>query len=270
MNTNDLDAGIYGDCGIEIAGLWDRFEIFEALHHTMTIDNPMTSTDLDEVVSLLAPTDGEAALDLACGHGELLRRLRASAEISGRGVDLSPWMLSSAHRLSVESAPDLQWVLDDAKDHGIKQESIDQSSNVETFDLTTCLGASWVWHGFASTVRALAQRTKKGGRIAIGDMVLRDGIDAGTLTQSHGAIESIEELETSFDTHGLSILGRVRTADDAWDDYLKRTKTSATAWAQLHPGERSDSYVAEQQQWEHDHARDREILTWSVWVAEKR
>ena len=260
MNTQDLDPAISVHTGLEVAGLWDRFEIFEAFHHTMTIDNPMTAANLDDVVSLLAPTNGETVLDLACGHGELLRRLRANADVSGRGVDLSPWMLRTAHRLSQESAPDLQWVLADAKDHG----------GDATLNITTCLGASWVWHGFAGTVRALAKRTSPGGRVAIGDMHLRDGLDAATVSQSYGAIESIEELEATFGDHGLDIIGRVNTSDADWDDYLSRTRTAVTAWAQRYPGERADSYVAEQRSWEDDHARDREILTWSVWVAEKK
>ncbi len=271
MDHRELDPAITVAAGIELAPLWDRFEIFEALHHTMTIDNPMTSADLDQVVELLSPTSGERALDLACGHGELLRRLRAKAAVSGRGVDLSPWMLRTAHRLTTEqlgrdsadgrgAANDITWVIDEARDHGRN----------ETFNLTACLGASWVWHGFAGTVRALAERTAPGGRIAIGDMHLRDGLDANSVTESHGAIESIEELEASFDTHGLDLLGRVNTTDDAWDEYIQRTREAALLWAETYPGERSASFVSEQAQWQKDHARDREILTWSVWVATKR
>ena len=245
--------------GTDVEGLWERFEIFEALHHTMTIDNPMTSDDLDQVVSLLAPADGESMLDLASGHGELLRRMRAAATIDGQGVDLSPWMVTAAHRHSVDSAPDLRWTLGEARDFCADQQ----------FDLVTSLGASWVWHGFNGTVRAIAQRTAPGGRIAIGEMHVRDGVDTDAVVETHGRLMSHTELDDTFANHGIDVIGRIRTSDAAWDDYLARTAHAATTWAQLHPGERAERYLAEQRDWESDHARDREVLTWSVWVGRK-
>lgn len=261
-----LDPAIHVTDGVAVESLWERFEIFEALHHTMSIDSPMTSADLDAVVDMLDPVDGDHALDLACGRGELLRRLRHHAAITGTGVDLSPWMLQAAHRLSAEQHVDqLTWVLDDAKDTAASR-----LEHSERSEVTTCLGGSWVWHGFAGTLRTLAQLTKPGGRIAIGDMHLRDGLDPDAVAKTHGAVESVAQLEASFSAHGLDIIGRVNTTNDAWDDYLGRTRGAVQTWAQLHPGERSKSFIDEQRLWEQDHARDREILTWSVWVASKR
>ncbi len=260
--SRSLDPAIRVATGLDIEPLWERFEIFEALHHTMSIDSPMTSHDLDEVVDLLALIGGEQALDLACGRGELLRRLAGRATTTGTGVDLSPWMLHAAHRLSPVENTELTWVLDDAREYAFTTPSLT--------NITTCLGGSWVWHGFTGTLKTLAALTPAGGRIAIGDMHLRDGLDAEAITKSHGAVESVEQLEAGFETNGLEILGRVNTTDAAWDDYLGRTREAVQRWAQLHPGERSESFVTEQQLWEADHARDRQILTWSVWVAEKR
>jgi len=260
MRFPELDASITVAAGHDLDDLWDRFEVFEALHHTMTIDNPMTSDDLDAVVDLLAPEDGDSALDLACGHGELLRRLRRQAAIIGRGVDLSPWMLHTAHRLTADRATDLSWMLDDAKHHG----------RDERFDIATCLGASWIWHGFPSTVRAITHRTSSGGRIAIGDMHLRAGLDPQAVSKTHGALESIDELDRCFADNDIELLGRINTSDEAWDTYLARTELAAASWLELHPGDRAQSYLDDQRAWQEDHERDREILTWSVWVGKKR
>lgn len=245
--------------GTDIDGAWDRFEIFEALHHTMTIDNPMTSADLDQVLDLLAPCDGESALDLACGHGELLRRMRRQATIDARGIDLSPWMISAAHRYATAEQLDVRWTLGEARHFAADK----------TFDLVTCLGASWIWHGYNGTVRAVAQRTAPGGRIAIGEMHLRDGVDADDVAKTHGRVTSQPELDEMFEAHGIEVIGRIRTTDEAWDDYLARTRHAATEWARLHPGPRAARYLVEQHAWEHDHQRDREVLTWSVWVGRK-
>lgn len=261
-----LDPAIEVACGLDVDSLWERFEIFEALHHTMSIDSPMSSSDLDAVVDIINPVEGDFALDLACGRGELLRRLGQKVAVIGTGVDLSPWMLRAAHRLSADAkVVDLTWALDDAKEAADARLAVNEQTN-----LTTCLGGSWVWHGFDGTLRTLAQLTEPGGRIAIGDMHLRDELDPEVVSKTHGAVDSVAKIEASFATHGLDIIGRVNTSDEAWDEYLGRTREAAQSWAQLHPGERAESFVAEQREWEHDHARDREILTWSVWVALKR
>lgn len=256
----ELHPDIERSTDLDIDSLWDRFEIFEAFHHELTIDSPMSSDDLDEVVTLLSPTCGAAVLDIACGHGELLRRLATTADVSATGVDLSPWMVRSAHALATQADLDISWHLAEGKDFAVDQR----------FDIVTCLGGSWIWHGFGGTVRALAQRTAPGGHIAVGDMHLRDGLDAAEITKSHGAVESIDELEAHFGTHGLDIVGRVNTSDDAWDDYVSQSRRCVESWARHHPGPRSESYLDDWQQWKDDQARDREILTWSVWVAQRR
>lgn len=255
----ELPADISVIPGTDLAALWDRFEIFEALHHTMTIDNPMTSDDLDRVVGLLSPADGERAIDLASGHGELLRRLRAAAAIDAQGVDISPWMVTAARRHSLDVAPDVRWTIGEAKDFAAD----------ETFDIVTSLGATWIWHGFNGTVRALAQRTAPGGRIAVGEMHVRDGVDTDAAVENYGRLMNQQELDETFAKHGIEVIGRIRTSDAAWDGYIARTAHAAKAWAEIHPGERAERYLAEQLEWESDHARDREVLTWSVWVGRK-
>ena len=192
--------------------------------------------------------------------------LRQRAAITGTGVDLSPWMLQAAHRLSTTTEIDgLTWMLDDAKNSAAQYREQSMLTNI-----TTCLGGSWVWHGFDGTLRTIAQLTQPGGRTAIGDMHLRDNLDPVAVTQSHGAVDSATQIEASFDTYGLDIIGRVNTSDAAWDNYLTGTRKAALAWAQKHRGKRAASFISEQQEWEEHHARDREILTWSVWVAQKR
>lgn len=261
MDHPQLDAAIEVQDGADVESLWELFEIFEALHHTMRIANPMSSEDLDDVVALLAPTDGESVLDIACGYGELLLRLRRQAEIDGLGADLSPWMIHAAHSYAKSERVDgLRWMVGEASKLPVEP----------TYDVVTCLGATWIWHGFNGTVRAISERTSPGGRIAIGEMHIRDGIDPEAATQPHGRLMSHQELDETFDRHGIDVIGRIRTADHSWDDYLARTATSAVLWQELHPSEAADRYVAEQQEWESDHARDRQFLTWSVWVGVKR
>jgi len=69
-----LDPAIRVLPGTDVQSAWDRFEVFEALHHTMQICNPMTSAQLDELINSLDLRAGMYVYDVACGYGELLRR----------------------------------------------------------------------------------------------------------------------------------------------------------------------------------------------------
>jgi len=258
--TRELPTNIEVLPGTDVDGVWERFEIFEALHHSMRICNPMTSENLDAVVDALQPSDGDQIVDVACGYGELLLRLARNTDIAGTGIDLSPWMLVGADRYAAAEAPDadLRWVLGDAKHYPF-----------EPVDVVASLGATWIWHGFPGTVRAIAAATRPGGRLAIGDMRLRDGVDHTEVAKEHGRVLSIDEHDEAIAECGVRIIDRIDTADASWDAYIERTRLAAEAWSELHPGPRADEFLEEQQVWEQDHARDQPILTWSVWVGER-
>lgn len=248
--------------GTDVEGEWERFEIFEALHNSMRICNPLTEQQFASIVDLLAPADGSLMLDVACGYGELLLQCADRAAINGVGVDLSPWMVSVAAARDEQRqprGPRLRWVLGEARDFGTDSQ----------WDVVACMGAEWVWHGFNGTVRALAQRVQPGGRVVIGAARLKDGCDPAAVSKSHGRLETVGEKEAMLAAYGLVPVARIDPDDAAWDAYLGRTKTSIDRWVAAMPGGRSDEYVEAQQEWLQARERDREIIAWSAWVARR-
>ncbi len=247
--------------GTDVDGAWERFEVFEALHHGMRICNPMTGADLDVVLDALTPQADDTWLDIACGHGELLVRGAERADIRGVGVDLSPWVLVR----SIESAAErsasgrLSWRLGDAHD-------LDKN---ERFDIVTCLGASWIWHGFAGTARAQVDRAGPGGRLAIGDLRLRSDANAALIAETYGTVLTANDQERILEGLGLSVVERIDAGSSGWDGYQQRIMESAETWAERNPGPKAADYLEQQRQWKRDHDRDREILDWTVWVAKR-
>lgn len=235
--------------------------MFEALHHTMRICNPMSSEQLDEVVAAIEPSDGALVYDVACGYGELLVRAAAEAHISGTGIDLSPWMIATAAAEAAERAPgaDLQWVLGEARDH----------RPARAADVCVCVGAEWVWHDFAGTVRALTERTCAGGVVVAGAARLHLGADAVEASRTHGRIDTIDDMAAVLERNGLTPIHRVDPNDAGWDAYLARTADAARQWATDHPGDHADRWIEEQADWQRARERDRNVIGWSVWVARK-
>jgi SAM-dependent methyltransferase len=262
MIERSLPDGVVVLPGTDVAGAWGRFEVFEALHHGMRICNPMRDADLAEVVEMLAPCDGERMLDIACGHGELLIRAAHTAAIHGIGIDLSPWAIVRAFRRS--SATDLQgvleWRLGDAHE-------LDPG---ERHEIVTCLGASWIWHGFRGTAAAVVRRTVPGGRIAVGDLRLRDDADPDAVAADQGKVLTAHDQAGLLDELGVDVIDHVDAGSAGWDGYDERTIRSVESWADEHPGPGADEYLAEQARWRDDHLRDREFLEWTVWVGRLR
>lgn len=244
--------------GTDVNAAWERFEVFEALHHGMRICNPMTGSDLDDVVAALDPQPGETWLDIACGHGELLIRGAERAAIQGVGIDLSPWALARAlgEADSRSVFRTLRWRLGDAHELG----------KDERFDIVTCLGASWIWHGFAGTVRAQIARAQPGARIAVGDLRLRADADPGEIAEIYGTVLTADDQQRILEDLGLRVIHRLDAGRSGWDGYQERVMQSVEAWAHEHPGPRADEYREQQHQWRSDHERDRTFLDWTVWV----
>lgn len=246
----------------DVEGAWDRFYPFEALHHLHDICNPMRPVELSAVLDALAPTDGTHAIDVACGHGDLLLEGARRSSINGVGVDLSPWVLLRARdrASSADLFGRLQWWLGDGR-------SVPRRDH---WDIASCLGGSWIWHGFEGTTRALAARVRPGGRLAVGDLRLRDPADRKRLHEA-GAAESAtatgDEQREILNRLGLEVITEIVAPDEAWEGYHRTVIASADAHAVEHPDADYRSLAAT---WMEDFQRDRQTLVWSVWVARKK
>jgi SAM-dependent methyltransferase len=243
--------------GTDVEDAWQRFHPFEALHHLHTICNPLTSDDLDLVINVLDPKDGDQALDLACGHGELLHRLTGRAAVGATGVDLSPWVLIRA----AAKSPTIAWWLGDAAD----------VPSAPDWDIVTCLGGSWIWNGFAGTAAALAARTAPGGRLAVGDLRLRSPADRVALGNApEAATLTDDEQADVLRSLGLEPVEQVVPDEAGWRAYHELVIESANVYAAAHPGDPSADHRAMAQAWmRNDYERLRRHLVWTIWVADK-
>jgi SAM-dependent methyltransferase len=241
--------------GTDVEKAWTNFYPFEVLHHLHTICNPLSSDELDNVADALAPSDGDRALDIACGHGELLHRLTERARLDATGVDLSPWALLRAR----DKTPRATWWLGDGAEVPERRE----------WDIVACLGASWIWDGFAGTVKALTARTLPGGRIAIGDLRLRSLEDRTALGDAPeaAALTEFEQLETlrSLD---IDPVDQIIPSDSSWESYHDLVVESARAYVEAHPDDPGADYTRMAESWKFDNVIAH--VTWTVWVADVR
>ncbi len=204
--------------GTDVDELTGRFRIWQAITHGFVIDNPMTSDTLDALVELLSPRPGARAIDIPGGRGELLCRL-AERGVEATGVDISPWVIRDAAHRAADRGVDVDLVLGDGK--GYPRES--------TWDIATSLGGSWIWNGTRGTLKALSALLAEGGRAALGDLILRDGVDPVAL-DGVGVPLTRTGLEEQIAAEGLVPRAWIASDEAAWRAYAESCVQFARTW----------------------------------------
>ncbi|MGZ5491936.1 MAG: SAM-dependent methyltransferase, partial [Nitrososphaeraceae archaeon] len=141
----------------------DIWKYYDITHKKHLVCNPMNKDKLEGLFSLLDIKPNSTVLDIACGKGEPLIRLAELYNISGIGVDISTYFIKDCENKKNKRIPnsDIKFLeMDGAK----------YSSKInELFDLTMCMGASFVYNGFIGTINALKKMTKPDGMLIIGE-----------------------------------------------------------------------------------------------------
>ena len=191
--------------------IWKFYSVTHAYH---VLCNPMSTAKLEELIGLLELNPGAAVLDIACGKGEMLTRLAERYEVSGVGVDISPYFVDDAKQKLQERVPVAQIKI-------LNMDGADYSSD-QPFDLAMCIGASWIYQGHRGTLRALKAMTKVGGLILVGEPFwLKEPDEAYLAAENH--------MRNMFGTHyenvlvgedeGLFPLYTMVSNQDDWDRY---------------------------------------------------
>ncbi len=194
----------------------DKWKYFDITHKRHVLCNPMSQEKLDRFCKILRLPRDPHVLDIACGKGEYLIRLAEIYGVSGVGVDLSPFCIKDCREKHRERIPEanLEFIEMDGADY--------QPKANELFDLSMCLGASWVFKDHYGTLQALTRMTKSGGLVVAGEPYwLKDPEDE--------YLEMTEMTRESFRSHnenvlvgekmGLTCLYTLVSNQDDWDHY---------------------------------------------------
>ncbi len=218
----------------------DFWKLMDVIHKRQLIMNPMRSSKLDRFCELLDLPQGGRVLDVGCGKGEFLLRLNKLYDISGIGIDKSPFCVSDCKANKEERAPDadIEYLLMDAADYKTE----------EQFDLTCCMGASWIYGGIKGTLEALNKMTKPGGIIIAGEPYW--------LKEPSPEYLKADEMERStFHTHMENVLmgdefglkcGYTLASDhEDWDHYETLHWWSAAEYVDANPDDPDNKEILE-------------------------
>lgn len=246
----------------------DKWKYYAITHERHLICNPLSKEKFERFCQLLNLEKGAHVLDIACGKGEFLIRLAELYGIKGVGVDLSPYCIKDCMEKLQKRIPHAR----------IKFIEMDGAKyvpeNGELFDLSTCIGASWIFGGYSGTLRRLKELTKKGGLLAVGEAFWRKDPSEeylkadGLRREEYG--KHLDNVKIG-ENEGLRCLYTIVSSEDDWDHYESLQWWAAEDFARKNPEDPDVpellSQIAKEKEtylrWR------RETLGWAIYVFRK-
>ncbi len=210
----------------------DTWKFYDITHHEHMICNPTSEEKLCRLVELLRlPADGHV-VDIGCGKGEFLSRLTRAYGVRCLGIDMSPFFAAEAEKRLRASAPDNQAVV-------LQMNGADfEPDEPHSFTAASCIGASWIYGGYAGTLDALTHLVVPGGWVIVGEPYWLQ-------EPSEEYLQVLGEGKEAFGTHasnvevgeqrGLDLVHTLVSNKDDWDRYEGLQWYAAAEYARSHP-----------------------------------
>ncbi|MFI5259211.1 MAG: SAM-dependent methyltransferase [Candidatus Limnocylindrales bacterium] len=215
----------------------DTWKFYDITHRDHVVCNPSSVEKLDEIIGLLDLPPAPRVLDIACGKGEFLLRTAEryggpdGREFSAVAVDLSPFVIRDLRESAAKRIPAAQiesLVLDGAA----------YRAEPASFDLASCIGASWTFGGHRQTIRAMAAAVKPGGKVLVGEPFWKRTPNPHYLAWSKLRADEFDSHEVNVEAgvaEGLVPWFAMVSSDADWDRYETLQWRAAARHAAAHP-----------------------------------
>ncbi|NPU85903.1 MAG: class I SAM-dependent methyltransferase [Syntrophaceae bacterium] len=247
----------------------DMLRFFNIIHLEHILLNPMSLEKLEQLITLLTLKPEARVLDIATGKGEFLIRLaERNRQMTGTGVDLSPYFIADVKKKHQERVPDAQL-------HFLEMDGAEYvPETLQSFDLAACIGASWIFGGHRGTLSALQKMAAPESWIVVGEPYWRHEPEQEYL-------EAIEMARSDLGTHdqnadagrdlGLELVYTLVSSQDDWDRYEGLQWYAAETWASDHRDDPDVETVLKRvRESKTAYLRwGRETLGWAIYVFKK-
>lgn len=199
----------------------DMWKYYGILHRFHAFMNPLSEHKFERIISVLDLSPGKV-VDIACGKAELLCRLAEAYDVTGIGIDISPYEVEDA--VKKVASRGLSERIDIREGDGSTLK-IDGNSLSAAF----CIGATWVFGGLPGTLAYLHEWVKPGGLVVVGDVFRRTGFSGEQGLNTHAENTAMGEGQ------GLTYLYSMGNTQSDWDHYTQLTNFSAQKYAVENP-----------------------------------
>jgi len=194
----------------------------------MELINPTTPEKIIKAGEMAGMKLGHKVIDFGCGFAEPLILWAKKYGISGVGIDIRSKACERAE-LKVarnELSHRIEIVCGDAAKYDYAAHS---------FDLATCIGATFIWGTFGEAVRAMKEAIKPRGKLVIGEAYWQtDNVPLEFRTQQK-EIKTETELLSAARQEGFDFEYVLHSSTDDWDRYEADDWYGLLRWIEEHP-----------------------------------
>jgi SAM-dependent methyltransferase len=212
-----------------------RARLSALAHTTHPVAAPLSDATVGALISALKVPDGGRVVDLGCGAGEWLARLRQQVPCTVTGVDDAPAALEAAEaRLGpADAGGAVALVRADAATW-----AADLGRGADPFDAALCVGATHALGGLLRTLDTVAGLLAPGGRALVGEGFWQTAptpaaLDA--LGAREGDLLDLGATTAAARAAGLRVHEVVTSTPSEWDAYEDAWCGALRAFADAYP-----------------------------------
>ena len=228
------------------------------------LQNPTSEEKLLLLGERLRLDSRSRVLDIASGRGGPALLLAREFGCRVEGIEIRP----EFHAAAVERA-------DAARLAELVSFRLGDASQAEleadAYDVTMCLGATFVWGSLAGTLDALEPTVRDGGHVVVGEPYLRHLPVPDDYELGHGPFTTLEGTVAIMESGTLRTVAVIASSEDDWDRYETLHWRAVEEWLAENPDDPDAADIsASHERSKHDYLRHgREHLGWAIFVGWK-
>jgi cyclopropane fatty-acyl-phospholipid synthase-like methyltransferase len=168
----------------------------------------------DYLINALDLVNLTHVVEPGCGDGAFLRRAASKTRITGTGIDNDQASIDEAKALwsSQSNSGDLTFICADA---------VAYLASLSKFDVMICIGAEYIFGGYANLLEVARQHLNDRGRLLVGTIYWKQPPSPEYLALMDGENPNYDLLTTVQMAHekGFLPLEVHRSNEDEWDDF---------------------------------------------------
>lgn len=236
------------------------FDLVNISERYMELVNPSSPEKVITLGKFLGLKPDSRVIDFGCGFAEPLILWAEQFGIHGIGIDVREYACERARqKVAQRGLTDRIEIVQSAGADYVFEEG--------SFDVATCIGATFIWGGFVPTIRALKRAVRPGGRIGIGEPYwLNSHVPAEYVRKEPFFTEY--ELLQHIRAEGFDLEYVVRASHDDWARYESDNWHGLLRWLEENPHHPERAQVkAHMRQTQDDYFRySREHLGWAMYA----
>ena len=238
----------------------DHMKLYDIAEYYMELINPFDEEKIRTVGKHLGLEKGKKVIEFGCGFAEIMVIWAETFGIEAEGIELREYAYQRG--------------LKKIRDKGLSDRlkimcgnGAEYKFEKGAFDVAACIGASFIWGDYPSTIRAMKEAIHPKGKLVIGEPYLLKEPMPPEYVEGKDVFSEYELVKIARE-EGFDIEYMVRASSDDWDRYEATNWLGLVKWLEENPDHPEKQEVIDWfQKTQDDYLKfGREYLGWAVYI----